>query len=126
MPVRVEKSGYDPDGGFQYYVTFQPDVEEEDVARSFPVEAALSVSETGDIADVAFTLPKLCRNEDALFFIRREKSADYIEPRVFIVLPDQSGDALVSARGKLDLDAAGRIVGMEIHWRPEETGPASN
>jgi len=83
-----------------------------------PVEAAISVSETGELADLAFELPKPCRNDLALQFIRNDAMADYIEPKVLIAVPGFSGDAVLKAPAKLDLDRAGRIVGMEIQWQP--------
>ena len=83
-----------------------------------PVEAAISVSETGELADLAFELPKPCRNDLALQFIRNDTMADYIEPKVLIAVPGFSGDAVLKAPAKLDLDRAGRIVGMEIQWQP--------
>jgi hypothetical protein len=89
-----------------------------------PVEAAISVSETGELADLTFELPKLCRNDLALQFIRNDAMTDYIEPRVLIAVPGFSGDAVMNAPAKLDLDLAGRIVGMEIKWQPGESGNA--
>jgi len=124
MAVRVEKSSYDPEDGFLYYVVFKPNLAlgEDAVRARMPVQAAVSLSETGDLADVAFTVPKQCRNETALSFVRTQ--ADYVEPRVFVAIPGSSGDAVVSAPAKLDLDAAGRIVGMEIQFQPEDVAQA--
>lgn len=124
MGFRVERSDYDPNDGFLYYVSFKPnlEVEKDDVHARLPVEAAVSVSETGELADLTFVLPKPCRNNLALHFIRQEKQmCDYIEPRVFIAIPGYNGDAVLSAPANLDLDIAGRIVGMEIHWTPEQS-----
>lgn len=124
--VRVDKSLYDPEYGFLYYVRFKPHMElgDETVSARMPVEAAVSLSETGDLADLAFVLPKPCRNETALSFIRKQSDTNYVEPRVFIAIPGASGDAVVSAPAKLDLDVAGRIVGMEIQFVPSERGVA--
>lgn len=121
MSFRVERSQYDPQNGFLYYVAFKPnlEIEAEEVHARMPIEAAVSVSETGDLADLSFVLPKTCRNEQAMTFIRKELTS-YVEPRVFIAIPGYNGDALVKAPAKLDLDLAGRIVGMEIHWSPED------
>ncbi|HWR35486.1 MAG TPA: hypothetical protein VN622_06415 [Clostridia bacterium] len=123
MAFRVERSEYDPQDGFLYYVSFKPntEIEPENVHARMPVDAAVSVSETGDLADLMFVLPKPCRNDQALTFIRKDEMADYIEPRVFIAVPGYSGDAVVEAPAKLDLDIAGRIVGMEIQWSPEQS-----
>lgn len=122
MSFRVERSQYDPQDGFLYYVAFKPnlEIETEEVHARMPVEAAVSVSETGDLADLTFTLPKTCRNDQALTFIRKEPRVNCGENRVFIAIPGYSGDAVVTAPAKLDLDLAGRIVGMEIQWSPEE------
>jgi hypothetical protein len=60
----------------------------------------------------------------ALQFIRNDSMADYIEPRILIAVPGFSGDAVLNAPAKLDLDLAGRIVGMEIKWQPGEGGNA--
>ena len=120
MSMRVERSDYDPEDGFLYYVCFKPNLEvgKEEIQARMPIEAAVSVSETGELADLSFVLPKQCRNDQALTFIRKEPVADYIEPRVFIAIPGSNGDAVINAPAKLDVDLAGRIVGMEIQWRP--------
>ncbi len=122
MSMRIEKSGFDPEDGFLYYVIFKPSLELGDasVSTRMPVSAAVSVTETGELADVVFELPKQCRSEDALHYIRGDKSADYVEPRVFIVVPGSNGDAAINAAAKLDFDVLGRIVGMEIQWNPEQ------
>jgi hypothetical protein len=123
MVMRIEKSGYDPENGFLYYVIFKPSLElgDDTVNARMPVSAAVSVTENGDLADVVFEVPKQCRSEEALHFIRGDEGAAYVEPRVFIVVPDSNGDTAVKASAKLDLDALGRIVGMEIHWDPSQT-----
>jgi len=126
MNMRIEKSGFDPEDGFLYYVIFKPSLElgDESVSTRMPVKAAVSVTENGELADVMFELPKQCRSEEALHYIRADKSTNYVEPRVFLVMPGSNGDAAISAAAKLDLDVLGRIVGMEIQWNPEQP-PAS-
>ena len=123
MTFRVERSQYDPQDGFLYYVAFKPnlEIETEQVHARMPVEAAVSVSETGDLADLTFLLPKTCRNDLALTFICKEPKAKFAENRVFVAIPGFNGDAVITAPAKLDLDVAGRIVGMEIQWSPEES-----
>jgi hypothetical protein len=120
MAFKVERSQFDPEDGFLYYVSFKPHLEitTEEIKNRMPIEAAVSVSETGELADLTFVLPKMCRNDQALTFIRNDQMADYIEPRVFIAVPGYSGDSVIKAPAKLDLDLAGRIVGMEIQWQP--------
>ena len=113
------------DIGYHYYVWFKPDIPREDEIRDrMPVEASLSLSETGELADVTFIVPKPCRSEAALTFIRRHQHASYVAPRVFMSVPGKNGDAVASAAANLELDLAGRIIAMEIHWSPLEPGEA--
>jgi hypothetical protein len=122
MPINIERANFDPRSGFQYYVAFKPNIdEEEDVRRRIPIEAALSISETGELADLTFVLPKQMRNDQALSFVRIHSDVvNYVPPRVFVAVPGLSGDTAVTAAASLDLDMAGRIVGMEIQWKPTE------
>ena len=122
MPLRINKAEYNPEDGFLYYVMFKPNMElgDETVNLRVPISAAVSLSETGDLADLTFTLPKQCRNENAVSFIKKDNGTHLLAEQVLITLPGSSGDAVVNAPAKLDLDAAGRIVGMEIQWRPGE------
>jgi hypothetical protein len=116
MSVRVERTDYDPEAGYLYYVFFNPhwELEAEEVKQRVPLEVAVSLTETGELADVSFTLPKPCRNQQALSFIDREKTVGKVNDRIFVAVPGQNGDAVVKALGALDLDISGRIVGMEI------------
>ena len=119
--IRVERNSFDPDEGtFQYYVYFKPslNLDEGEVHSRVPVEAALSVSETGELADLSFTLPKTCRSEQALSFIKKQEGAKAVNSRVFVAMKNKSGDAVLQAQGQLELDLAGRIVGMAIQWTP--------
>ncbi len=122
MTIQIERDGFD-ENGYQYYVSFKPNLSAaeagEQVRARVPVEAALSISETGDLADLYFVLPKPCRSEQALTFIRRHDGARIEPPRVFVAVPGSNGDAVANAIGNLDLDLAGRIIGMEIRWTPE-------
>jgi hypothetical protein len=122
MSMRINKADYTAEDGFLYYVTFKPNMElgDETVTVRVPVNAAVSLSETGDLADLAFSLPKQYRNDTATSFIRKGP-ANILDDRILITVPGSNGDAVVDAPAKLDLDAAGRIVGMEIQWRPAET-----
>lgn len=128
MSFRVERTEYDPQDGFLYYVAFKPslELEKDEIHARVQVEAALSLSETGDIADLSFVLPKTCRTDQALTFLNRPGETQYLEPRIFIAMPEHSGDAVINAPAKLDLDLAGRIVGMEIHWAPSERMPVTD
>lgn len=122
MAIHIERDHLD-ETGYQYYVSFKPNLSAADagehVRARVPVEASLSISETGELADLYFVLPKPCRSEQALTFIRRQDGARIEPPRVFVVVPGSNGDAVASAIGSLDLDLAGRIIGMEIRWMPE-------
>ena len=113
------------EGRFQYYVFFKPHaLEDGEIRNRVPVVAAVSVSETGDLVDVSFELPKPIRNEQALAFICAQEAANYVPPHVHIAVPGKSGDAVSHAPANLDLDLAGRIVGMEIEWIPGGGGSA--
>ncbi len=120
MGFRVERSEFDMEYGFLYYLCFKPDLAlgQEMISASLAIQAVIWLSETSDLAELTFELPKQCRNAEALRFIRKEREAKYVEPRVFITLPGTNGDAEVDLPAKLDLDFAGRIVGMTIQWIP--------
>lgn len=124
MSIQVEKSDYDPTVGFQYYLYFKPNMMEDassasDVRQRIPVEVAISLSESGELADCSFELPKTLRNDRSMAFLHRQDGVNYIAPRVFIDFPGQSGDAVIKAAANLDLDLAGRIMGMELLWSPQ-------
>ena len=116
-PFRHRRGSNPDDGRFQYYVGLKPNTakDELDVQTRVPVEVAVSVSETGDLVDLAFELPKKWRTEQALTFIKRQDAANYVDPRVFIVFNGVSGDSVLAAPANLEIDAAGRIIGLDIH-----------
>jgi hypothetical protein len=115
MSLRVERGPIDPEEPrFQYYISFKPMKEDGDVQLRVPVQVAVSISETGDLADVSFVLPKKFRNDQALSFMKREEQVNVVEPRVFIAIPGLSGDAILTASASLEVDAVGRIIGMDI------------
>ncbi len=122
MSMRINKADYSPEDGFLYYVTFKPNMQlgDETVAQRIPVHAAVSLSETGDLADLTFLLPKQFRNEFATSYIRKDDATNVIDDRILITIPGLNGDAVIETPAKLDLDASGRIVGMEIQWRPDQ------
>ncbi len=117
--IQVERSEFDPDDGrCQYYVLLKPNSAKDDVEVHLrvPVEVGISVSETGELADLSFVVPKKYRNNTGLAFIQAHReTASYIDPRVFIAIPGHSGDSVLSAAANLEVDAAGRIVGVDIH-----------
>jgi hypothetical protein len=122
MGIQVERADFDPAVGFQYYLYFKPHMNEDgtaDVRQRIPVEVAISLSEAGEIADCTFELPKSLRTEDALSFLRRQQGVNYIPPRIFIDFPEHSGDAVIRASANLEVDLAGRIMGMELLWSPQ-------
>jgi len=117
MAFQVDRSPFDPESGFEYYVCFKPEsqVDGDEVRSRISVEASLSISETGDIADLSFLLPKICRNDHALVYLKRDPTAACVENRVFVAIPGLSGDAVFNAPATLELDQAGRIVAIEIN-----------
>jgi hypothetical protein len=118
MSISVERSNFDPDQGrYHYYVALKQDVVRDDpeVQKRVPVQVALSISETGELVDLAFELPKQYRNDDAIVFVKRVDSANCVADRIFITVPGLSGDTVINAPASLDLDGAGRIIGLEIH-----------
>lgn len=123
MSIIVERSDFDPHAGYQYYVTFNRNgsFEEEEVKSRLPVEVAVSLCENGDLADFSFELPKSCRSQKSLDLLLQSENARVVEGRVYITMPGLSGDAVALAAGRLELDLAGRIIGMEILWAPIET-----
>lgn len=116
MALRVERTEYDPESGYLYYVFFNPhwELQADEVKQRVPLEVAVSLTETGELADVSFTLPKPCRGPQALSFLQRDQTIGKVNDQIFVAVPGQNGDAVVKALGALDLDIAGRIVGMEI------------
>ncbi len=128
MAIHVERTEFDEQMGYQYYVAFNSNgtFEEDEVHDRVPVEVAISLCENGDLADFSFELPKVCRSEAALEYLQESANAQYIEPRVYITMPDLSGDTVALAAGRLELDIAGRIIGLEILWSPMEMSAAEN
>jgi uncharacterized protein YuzE len=117
MAFQVDRSDFDPDSGFEYYICFKPpsQVEGDEVSARISIEVAVSVSETGDIADLSFVLPKACRNERSLSYIKKDPTALCVDNRVFVALPGLSGDAVLNAPATVELDNSGRIVAIEIN-----------
>ena len=126
MAIHVQRTEFDEHSGYQYYVAFNSNgtLEEEEVQERVPVEVAASLCENGDLADFSFEVPKTCRSETACEFLNASENARYVEPRVYVTMPGLSGDTVVAAPGRLELDFAGRIIGMEIRWSP--AGSASS
>ena len=118
MSIHVERSDFDVDEGrCQYHVLLKPNVSKEEVSVQIrvPLEVAVSVSENGDLADVSFVLPKKYRSDEALAYLKKQPAVSYIDPRVFLAIPGFSGDSVFNAPANLEVDAAGRIVGLDIH-----------
>jgi hypothetical protein len=120
MGIQVERTEFDESMGYQYYVAFNLNgtFEDEEVNERVPVEVAVSLCENGDLADFSFELPKFCRSDSALEFVNASENASYVEPRVYITIPGLCGDTVAAAAGRLELDIAGRIIGMDILWSP--------
>jgi len=118
MSIQVERSNFDiEEGRCQYYVLLKPNVSKEEVGvqTRVPLEVAVSVSENGDLADVSFVVPKKYRSDQGLAYLKKEPAVSYVDPRVFLAIPGFSGDSVFNAPANLEVDAAGRIVGLDIH-----------
>jgi hypothetical protein len=128
MSILVERSEFDPQIGYQYYVAFNHNgtFAEEEVHARVPVEVALSVCENGDLADFSFELPKTCREEKAMEFIAAADNAKLVEQRVYVTFAGFNGDTVALAAGRLELDLTGRIIGLAIIWGPVEPEPSPN
>jgi hypothetical protein len=124
MSVRVERAEFDPENGFLYYVIFKPNLEvgSEHVQIRANVETSISLTETGELADLAFIVPTELRNQQALSFICGDGQGSYVEPRVSMAVSGFPGDTVVNLLGGLEVDLAGRIVGLVLQWQP--TGAA--
>ena len=120
MSLRVARGVYNPEKErFHYYVSFKPTLdptdEERDVEGSHSVDVAISVTETGELADLAFSLPQPCRSRRSLEYLNRTHSATLVDEKVFITVPGMNGDSVLQGKGTLELDGAGRIMGLEIN-----------
>ena len=117
MAFQVDRSPFDPESGFEYYICFKPEsqVEGDEVQSRISLEIGVSVTETGDVADISFMLPKACRSPFAMSYLLKDPSVSCVENRVFVAIPGLSGDAVLEAPGTLELDSAGRIVAVEIN-----------
>ena len=120
MSLRVARGDYNPEQDrFQFYVSFKPALdpttEERGANVRYKIDVALSVTETGELADLAFSLPKPCCNNKSLQFVAGTDSASVVAERVFVTVPGLSGDSVFQAKASLELDGAGRIIGLEIN-----------
>jgi hypothetical protein len=119
MSLRVARGVFNPEKDrFHFYVSFKPTLdptaEERGVESSYQVEVAVSITELGELADVAFTLPEPCRGRRCLEYMSRTHSVSLVDDRVFVTVPGLNGDSVLSADGVLELDGAGKIIGIEI------------
>jgi len=117
MAFQVDRSSFDPESGFEYYICFKPEsqVEGDEVRSRISLDVAVSVTETGDVADLSFMLRKVCRNDFALSYLVRDPAVTCVENRIFVSIPGLSGDVVLDAPATLELDSAGRIVAVEIN-----------
>lgn len=119
MSLRVARGVFNPEKErFHFYVSFKPTLdptaEERGVESSYLVDVALSVTETGELADLAFSLPEPCRTPRCLEYISRTHSVSVVEGRVFVTVPGLNGDSVFAADGVVELDGAGKIIGVEV------------
>jgi hypothetical protein len=117
MAIQIDRGDFDAERGrFRYFISFRKDgVSDDDITMRIPVEVAVSVSETGDLADMSFEVPKPHRTGNALALLKTEPAAQAVDSRVYISVPGLTGDAVLSSAAELQLDAAGRIIGVAIH-----------
>jgi hypothetical protein len=119
MSLRVARGVFNPEKDrFHFYVAFKPTLdptsEERGVESSYHVDVAVSVTELGELADLAFTLPETCRSGRCLEYISRTYSVNIVDDRVFVTVPGLNGDSVFAADGVLELDGAGKIIGIKI------------
>jgi hypothetical protein len=93
MSLRVARGVYNPEKDtFYYYVSFKPTLDPTDqergADRTYPIDVALSLTETGELADLAFSLPQSTRSRRSLEYLSRTASASVVNERVFITVPD--------------------------------------
>jgi hypothetical protein len=120
MSLRVARGDYNPEQDrFQFYVSFKPALdptaEERGANVRYKIDVALSVTETGELADLAFSLPKPCCNNKSLQYVAGTDSASVVAERVFVTVPGLNGDSVFQAKASLEIDHAGRIIGLEIN-----------
>ncbi len=117
MAFQVDRSQFDPEAGFEYYICFKPEnqVDGDEVRARVSLEVAVSVTENGDVADLSFVLPKACRSPYALSFLLRDPTVTCVENRIFVSIPGLNGDAVLNSPATLELDSSGRIVAVEIN-----------
>ncbi|HET9790382.1 MAG TPA: hypothetical protein VFR08_03695 [Candidatus Angelobacter sp.] len=119
MSLRVARGVFNPEKErFHYYVSFKPTLdptdEDREVEARHKIDVAVSITETGELADLAFTLPESCCNRQSLQYLHRTYAASVVEDRVFVTVPGMNGDSVLAVHGTLEIDGAGKIMGLEI------------
>lgn len=120
MPLNISRGVYNPEmDRYHFYVAFKPALdpaqEERGAQARYRIDVAVSFTENGELADLAFTLPKPCCNNNSVHFLSRTESASVVQERVFVTVPGLNGDSVMQAKASLELDGAGRIIGLEIN-----------
>jgi hypothetical protein len=114
--VNIKQKKFDPEAGqYQFQLQFKPVVDDDEVRASVAVEVAFSVSENGELAELSFVVPKVVRNEEAMKFVTQQETAQCVDSHIFITVPEKSGDTVLRAPAELQLDAAGRIISLNVH-----------
>lgn len=119
MSLRVARGVFNPEKErFHFYVSFKPTLdptdEDREVEARHKIDVAVSITETGELADLAFTLPESCCNQHSLQYLHRTYAASVVDDRVFVTVPGMNGDSVLEVHGTLEIDGAGKIMGLEI------------
>ena len=118
MSLRVARGVFNPEKErFHYYVSFKPTLdptdEEREVEDRHKFDVAVLITETGELADLAFTLPTRAATSNPC-----NTSIVPTPPRggdhVFVTVPGMNGDSVLEVHGTLEIDGAGKIMGLEI------------
>src|SRR5258708_37844146 len=92
MSVRIARGIYNPEKErIHFYVAFKPALDptadDRGAEASYPVDGALSVTETGELADIAVKLPKPGCNTKSVMFRQTTDSDIVIDEKVYATVP---------------------------------------
>ncbi len=58
--------------------------------------------------------PESCCNLQSLQYLHRTYAASVVDDHVFVTVPGMNGDSVLEVHGTLEIDGAGKIMGLEI------------